>query len=302
MSAEGQNALTVRPRELRPQLKRDKLDASRILVVTKPSVVATPSPEINSVLEELLSRVRAILGRCFVGMYLDGSLAIGDFEPDKSDLDFVVVTDGELSAETFRDLKTMHEDIAAGASKWAKELEGSYIPQSVLRHDRRPAAHPYIDRGSTLAIVHQASGYWIIHRHVLREHGVVLAGPPPRTLIDPVQPSELREAVLGILREWWVPMLVDAPLLQNSFYRCYAVLTMARMLYTIRHGAIVSKLVAARWAEEALDRRWSPLIRDALAWTRDVPPDLNETLAYIRYTCEYGDHMKASTSAHDDGL
>jgi len=25
MSAEGQNALTVRPRELRPQLKRDKL-------------------------------------------------------------------------------------------------------------------------------------------------------------------------------------------------------------------------------------------------------------------------------------
>src|SRR6266478_1587175 len=290
MSAEGQNALTVRPRELRPQLKRDKLDASRILVVTKPSVVATPSPEINSVLEELLSRVRAILGRCFVGMYLDGSLAIGDFEPDKSDLDFVVVTDGELSAETFRDLKTMHEDIAAGASKWAKELEGSYIPQSVLRHDRRPAAHPYIDRGSTLAIVHQESGYWIIHRHVLREHGVVLAGPPPRTLIDPVQPSELREAVLGILREWWVPMLVDAPLLQNSFYRCYAVLTMARMLYTIRHGAIVSKLVAARWAEEALDRRWSPLIRDALAWTRDVPPDLNETLAYIRYTCDYDDH------------
>ena len=64
------------------------------LVVTKPSVVATPYPEINCVLEELLSRVRAILGRRFVGMYLDGSLAIGDFEADKSDLDFVVVTDG----------------------------------------------------------------------------------------------------------------------------------------------------------------------------------------------------------------
>src|SRR5437879_13251771 len=108
MSAEGQNALTVRPRELRPQLKRDKLDASRILVVTKPSVVATPSPEINSVLEELLSRVRAILGRCFVGMSLDGSVARGALEPDKSDLDCAVVTAGELSAETFRDLNTMH--------------------------------------------------------------------------------------------------------------------------------------------------------------------------------------------------
>jgi hypothetical protein len=257
--------------------------------LTMPSVVATPYPEINSVLEELLSGARAVLGRRFVGMYLDGSLAIGDFEPDKSDLDFVVVTDGELSDETFRNLQAMHERVATGTSKWVRELEGSYIPQRALRHDRRPAAHPYIDRGSTLAVVHQESGYWVIHRHMLREHGVGLAGPSPRTLIDPVQPSELREAVLGILREWWMPMLLDAPLLQNSFYRCYAVLTMTRMLYTIRHGAIVSKLVAARWAGEALDGRWGRLIQHALAWSRDAPPDLNETLAYIRYTCEHGE-------------
>ncbi|HEX9606366.1 MAG TPA: aminoglycoside adenylyltransferase domain-containing protein, partial [Gemmatimonadaceae bacterium] len=224
-----------------------------------PPVIATPYREINSVLEELLLGVQAVLGRRFVGMYLDGSLAIGDFEPDKSDLDFVVVTDGELSDETFRNLQAMHERIATGTSKWVKELEGSYIPQRALRHGRRPAAHPYIDRGSTLAVVHQESGYWVIHRHMLREHGVVLAGPAPGTLIDPVSPNELRQAALGILHEWWMPMLADAPLLQNMFYRCYAVLTMFRMLYTIRHGTIVSKPVAARWAEEVLDRRWTPL-------------------------------------------
>jgi hypothetical protein len=219
-------------------------------------------------------------------MYLDGSLGLGDFEPDKSDIDFVAVTDGEVSAETFQSLRRMHDHIAAGPSKWAKELEGSYIAQHALRNERRPTAHPYIDRGSTLAIVHQECGYWIIHRHMLREHGVVLAGPPPRTLIDPVQPDELREAVRGVLRKWWMPMLVDGPLLQNSFYRCYAVLTMSRMLYTIRHATIVSKPVAARWAEAALEPRWTPLIRAALAWSRDLPPDLNETLAYIRYTCD----------------
>ena len=162
--------------------------------------MATPYPEINFVLQEFLSGVRAILGHRFVGMYLEGSLAMGDFEPDKSDLDFVVVTDGELSAEAFGNLKTMHEHIATGASKWTNELEGSYIPQRALRHDRRPAAHPHIDRGNPLAMVHQESGYWIIHRHMLREHGVVLAGPPPQTLIDPVRPSELREAGVGILR------------------------------------------------------------------------------------------------------
>jgi hypothetical protein len=252
-------------------------------------VPATDYPEVNSVLQELLSGAHTLLDHRLIGMYLDGSLAIGDFDPDTSEVDFVVVTDGELPPETFVALKTMHERIAAGASKWAKELEGSYIPQRALRHDRRPGPHPYIDRGSTLAMVHPESGYWVIHRHILREHGIVLVGPLPQALIDAVQPAELREAVHGILREWWMPMLVKGPLLQNSFYRCYAVLTMSRMLYTMRHGTIVSKRVAARWAQETLDERWTPLIRDALAWSRDMAPDLDQTLAYIRYTCGYGD-------------
>jgi Domain of unknown function (DUF4111) len=268
-------------------------DVRRIRIFAVAQTAPTDYPEINSVLQELLSGARGILGDHFVGMYLDGSLAIGDFEPDKSDLDFVVVTASEVSSDSFGALKAMHERIAAGASKWGRELEGSYISHRALRHDRRPAAHPYIDRGSILAMVQQESGYWPIHRHMLREHGVVVMGPLPQTLMDPVPPKELREAVRGILREWWMPMLVDGPLLQNGFYRSYAVLTMSRMLYTIRHGAIVTKPIAARWAQGALDRRWTPLIQHALAWSREVPPDLKETLAYIRHTCEYGDEIGA---------
>jgi Domain of unknown function (DUF4111)/Nucleotidyltransferase domain len=261
--------------------------------VAQQSAVPTDYPEINSVLHELLSGAQRILGDRFVGMYLDGSLAIGDFEPDKSDVDFVVVTASEVSSDTFGALKTMHGRIASGASKWVRELEGSYISQRALRHDRRPAAHPYINRGSVLAIVQPETGYWPIHRPMLREHGVVLVGLLPKTLIDPVQPAELREAVRGILREWWMPMLVDGPLLQNSFYRCYAVFTMSRILYTMRHGAIVTQPIAARWAQGVLDRRWTPLIQHALAWSREVAPDLEETLAYIRHTCEYCDQSGA---------
>ncbi len=217
------------------------------------SVGPTDYPEVNSVLRELLSGAQRTLGDHFVGMYLDGSLAIGDFDLDKSDIDFVVVTDAEVSEDTFGVLKTMHDRFAGGASKWGRELEGSYISQRALRYDRRPAAHPYIDRGSVLAMVQQETGYWPIHRHMLREHGVVLAGPPPPVLIDPVAPEDLREAVRGILREWWTPMLTEGPRLQNGFYRCYAVLTMSRMLYTLRHGTIVTKPFAAQWGQGPAD-------------------------------------------------
>ncbi len=258
------------------------------------SVVPTGFPEVNSVVGELLSGVQRTLGDNFVGMYLDGSLAIGGFQSDKSDIDFVVVTDAELFSDAFEVLKTMHQRIAGGASKWGKELEGSYISRRALRYDRRPAAHPYIDRGSVLAMVQPETGYWPIHRYVLREHGVVLAGPLPRTLIDPVAPQDLRDAVRGILREWWTPMLTEGPLLQNSFYRCYAILTMSRMLYTLRHGTIVTKPVAATWVQGAVDSRWTPLIQRALAWSRDVPPDLGETLAFIQHTAEFSNQVRNS--------
>jgi predicted nucleotidyltransferase len=256
--------------------------------VTQHASAATDYPEVNSVLRELLSGAQRTLGDHFVGMYLDGSLAIGDFDPEKSDIDFVVVTNAGVSSETFEVLKAMHDRIAAGASKWARELEGSYISRRALRHDRRPAAHPYIDRGSVLAMVQPENGYWLIHRHMLREHGVVLAGPLPQTLIDPIPPEDLREAVRGILREWWTPMLAEGPLLQNGFYRCYAVLTMCRMLYTLRYGTIVTKPAAARWGQRAVDARWTHLIQQALAWSHDVPPDLGETRAFIQHTSELG--------------
>ena len=42
----------------------------------------TDYPEINAVLCELLSEARNILGDRFFGMYLDASLAIGDFDPE----------------------------------------------------------------------------------------------------------------------------------------------------------------------------------------------------------------------------
>jgi len=63
---------------------------------------------------------------------------------------------------------------------------------------------------------------------------------------EPVLPDDLRRAVRGIIRTWWAPML-DAPTpVQHPGYQTYAILTMCRLLYTLEHGTIVSKPVAAR--------------------------------------------------------
>ena len=51
----------------------------------------TPYPDVNAVLHALLSDAQTILGNHLVGLYLYGSLASGDFDPGRSDIDFVVV-------------------------------------------------------------------------------------------------------------------------------------------------------------------------------------------------------------------
>jgi len=241
----------------------------------------------------LLLGVRTVLGDTFVGMYLYGSLAGGDFDPRRSDIDFVVVTADALPDETIAALETMHARITVSGSKWAAKLEGAYVPQQALRrHDPSESPCPCTNEGRFYLAT--LGSDWVIQRYTLWEQGVVVAGPPPRSLIDPVQPDDLRQAVLGFLREWWAPMLQNPdPRLHGGEYQAYAVLTMCRALYTLQYGTVVSKTVAARWAQEALDERWVAVIERALVWRRDALPDgdgtvlcMDETLDFIRYALE----------------
>ncbi len=244
----------------------------------------TPYPAVNAVLHTLLSDVQTILGPHFVGMYLYGSLAGGDFDPRRSDVDFLVVTAAELPGDLIAALETLHARLAASGDKWAVKLEGAYIPQRALRrYDPADPPYPFVNEGRFYLA--RPGSDWVIQRHVLREQGVVLAGPALHALIDPVGPDDLRQAVAAILREWWAPMLDDPARLRRSDYQAYAVLTMCRALYTLENRAIVSKPVAARWAQEGLGQRWAALIAPALAWpSADAVNDLSETLEFIRYT------------------
>jgi hypothetical protein len=250
------------------------------------TIQLTPYSEVNLVLQQLLSGIQAILGDRFVGLYLYGSLASGDFNPKTSDIDFVVVTTDELPAETIAALEAMHLDLRDGDLKWAKKLEGAYMPLHTLRRfDPDAAPCPAINEGRFY--VDRQGNDWVIQRYILREYNAAIVGPSLRDLIDPVQPDDLRQAVRGVLHSWWEPMLRDPAWIRTGEYQAFAVLTMCRALYTFRYGTIASKPVSARWAQQALGERWVSLIAWALTWEQDLAADhLSETLEFIRYTLE----------------
>ncbi len=134
-------------------------------------VAVTPFADVNAVLQLLLAEVQAVLGPDFVGLYLYGSLSSGDFNPRSSDIDFLVVTARPLPAELVQALKEMHARIAETGLKWAKKLEGSYIPLADLRrYDPAHATHPSIGVDWEFGVYPHGSD-WIIQRHILRQQG-----------------------------------------------------------------------------------------------------------------------------------
>ena len=243
----------------------------------------TPYPEVNTVLNALLLQVQAILKQQFIGLYLYRSLATGDFNLKTSDIDFLVVTSENIPTKIVPKLETMHMQLIS-KFKWAIKLEGAYIPKHAIRYfgyDALP--RPNINEGNFYLATE--GNDWIIQRHIIREQGVVLAGPSPKILIDPVEPEAIRGAVLAYFNEWWLPMLNKPDeRLHSSEYQAYAIVSMCRVLYTLHHCTVASKPISARWVQNKFGEDWAKLIEEGLKWQPNIEIyRLNEVMDLIRF-------------------
>jgi hypothetical protein len=265
----------------------------------------TRYPDVNAVVHDLLTSLHAILGPQVAGMYLVGSLALGDFQPRESDLDLVIVTVDALSDEIVAALRDLHQHFDHSASAWAARLDAAYIPQELLRESSPTAArYPVLEWPEPLVLGHLESG-WPIWRDTLREYGIVVSGPDPRSLLDPVHPDDLRRASAAKLAEWHARAHADPEWVAGLRVRrehTYLVLTLCRLLYTLDTGAVASKPVAARWAARTCAARWSELIGRATTEPRTnvgaVPEDaVHDALAFLEYTdTQYRQWQASSTS------
>jgi hypothetical protein len=247
--------------------------------------------ELDQVLAELVTRIQGILGGDFVGAYLQGSFAVGDYD-EHSDVDFVVVVDDELTPDQVGALQVMHDRVYRLESNWAQHLEGSYFPRVILRDPaKRGLELWYLDHGARFLIRSDHCNTLLV-RWVVRGKGVVLYGPPPETLLDPVATGSLSEEIRGTMLNWGQQILDDPSPYNNRFYQTYIVLNYCRMLHDLRRGYPGSKREGAEWAKSALDSEWQDLIdrawmgRPDPAWQVKQPADREDferTLKFVAY-------------------
>ena len=245
----------------------------------------TPHADINRLLESLLSRIRHVLQERLVGLYLYGSLATGDFDPESSDIDLLAATASDVSGAEFEALSDMHRDFARDNPAWDDRIEVAYLSVAALRTfrtERSPMA--VISPGEPFHVT-EAGREWLMNWYVVREHGVALFGPPAAELIGPIMREEFTECVRGYVAEL-ADRVKGTP---DRKYQAYAVLTMCRALHLHRTGEPASKRRAALWAREELPQ-WSGLVRSALAWRKawrepqaDDATTHAETLRFVKF-------------------
>jgi Domain of unknown function (DUF4111)/Nucleotidyltransferase domain len=268
-------------------------------------------PELASVLQQFVASVQNALRSNFLGAYLVGSLATGDFDLD-SDVDFLILTKAEVGDAEVRSLQTIHGDIHALGCYPAEHLEGSYLSTDLLNRADLVGVERlwYVDNGSTSLERSVHDNQWHV-RWILRERGITIIGPDPKTLMHAIPAEALRtEAVNGLqkLKSHFVAAIDQPPGWFNMrFGQSFAVLTSCRMLHTCQTGTVQSKLSAVRWAEQSLDPTWRELIRKA--WTERIgvrfgdkvrqPAEtsvVHETAKFIAYAHSLGEVSLRRTS------
>ncbi|MGH3148699.1 MAG: aminoglycoside adenylyltransferase domain-containing protein [Rubrobacter sp.] len=221
----------------------------------------TPDSEIDVLLRRLTRDIRRSLDHSLVGLYLYGSLASSDFDPERSDIDLVAVVSSDVNGYDFDRLDSMQGRIIEDHPAWDDRIEVAYVSAAALRKFKTETSEIAVVSPGEPFHFKEAGRDWLMNWYMVREIGVTLFGPSPLTLIPEISSSEFVEAVRehsGRLAEWVYEM-------HHRGAQSYAVLTMCRALYTHTHGEQVSKERAALWARGYLPQ-WAPLIERAWIW------------------------------------
>ena len=218
----------------------------------------------DSLINGFVEQSKEILQDTLVGVYLHGSLVMGCYNPQRSDIDLIIVIDKPVSDP----IKRAYLDMVVryNASAPAKGIEMSIV----LRKVCKPFVYP------TPFELHFSAGYleWYgedpddyiremngtdkdlaAHFTIINKRGRCLYGVPIEDVFSEVPSSDYMDSI-------WFD--VEGAAEEITEYPMYLTLNLARVLAYKKEGLILSKKEGGDWAIEHLPDEYRPLIADAM--------------------------------------
>ncbi|WP_280818134.1 aminoglycoside adenylyltransferase domain-containing protein [Paenibacillus etheri] len=235
-----------------------------------------------------------------LGIYLHGSLAMGCFNPLKSDVDFLVVVKEKLTpvnnSRIAKIALSLHDEMSGISNE--RGIEFTIILETHLktfvyptpfefhysdyhrekyRTDENYLCGGFEDKDLASQIV------------VAYERGITLYGKPLSELYEPINSQYYLDSILNDV-EGCADEIIDNP--PAYLTPMYLTLNFCRVLYYVKEGKISSKREGGEWGRTYLPQRFQPLVKHCLtAYTDETAngeksnsnPDLQNLLAFVEY-------------------
>ena len=230
----------------------------------------TCSKVIQSEVHTLQTEFQRLLGDNLLGIYLHGSLALGGFQPGRSDIDVIVVTAQRVDLET----KRRCIELLLRISKMPSPLDIRFLVELDLFPFRQPLLCDLHYREIWRENYQQElrSGTWkdwngsaqhdpdlAVHLTVLHRYGICLYGKPIAEALPPVPERDFRDAIIKD-----VQLAQDDPLYDPIAF----VLNACRACAYLQDGTLLSKDAGGIWGLAHLPEQYHPLIQQALSLYR----------------------------------
>ncbi len=235
-------------------------------------------PEIRAQVEDLCGNLCGQLGSNLVGLYLHGSLALGSFNPLRSDLDILGLVENTIEPAQRRALGRLFLE----CSRRPAAVEISLLRRSDITPWRYPTPFDFHYSESWRArmeagLAMGSPAPWqdstaldtdlATHITLALRRGVCLFGPPAEDVF-PLPPAV--DFLASLLEDVLSPEYgLDAA----ASTSVNVLLNACRTLAYLHHGAILSKAEGGEWGLAHLPPRYHPLIRLVLHAYRDEPGD-----------------------------
>ncbi|GGT04218.1 hypothetical protein GCM10010156_72560 [Planobispora rosea] len=219
--------------------------------------MTAPPAEVLAVTDRYLALADAHAPGLVDGLYLVGSLALDDYRPGRSDIDFVARMSAEPTREQVAALGRAHAELAPPVP-----FDGVYVTAADLRDDSgRCGARPYAFEGAFKIdeCFETNPAVW----QTLAQCPVVLRGGPPHVHTDP---ERLAGWTRGNLRDYWRGwrelIALSTPEQVGDHSVVWTALGTTRLCHTLATGLVTSKSGAGRWAQEEFGPL--PILAEAL--------------------------------------
>ncbi|MCI5648313.1 MAG: aminoglycoside adenylyltransferase domain-containing protein [Fusicatenibacter sp.] len=235
---------------------------------------------------EFTRRTREILGENLTGVYLHGSLAMGCFNPKKSDIDLLTVVKHEIPGEVKRQYMDLVVEMNGQAPE--KGIELSVVQESVCR----PFVYPtpfelhfsithllwyQTDPGDYIERMKGTDKDLAAHFTILLHRGKTLYGKEIREVFSEVEKSSYFDSI------WCDIENAETEIMDHPMY---LTLNLCRVLAYGKEERILSKEEGGKWGLKNLPEKYRNLVMSALNEYRTgnpMNPDGQLAEEYARY-------------------